>query len=486
MKLELREISKVIGNYLSRSGYNISYIDYSTKIQEFLSWYKGTTTWHEYKVWNGTNNIGKTRASLDMAKTACEDMASLLMNEKVKINMADELSQKMIDDCLEDNNYYVMQNNLIEIMCGLGTGANVESIYTDSKGLIQKKIDYIHGDMIFPLTWDNGKIIECAFGTIGKEDNKVFYTLIIHRLGDDGKYIIETVNIDSEGSVVIPSSLAQGQEENSSIFETGSEIPLFQIIKPNIVNNYDKTCPLGMSIFGNAIEILKSIDTKYDSWRNEFETGKRKIFIKSNLMNVQYKVDSADVVPVVDPSDTIFYQIEWSKDDVPIHEFSPDLRDAEHANSLDVELKLFSRKVGLGDSFYAFNNGAVARTATEVVSTNSALFRNLKKHELVLKSAIIGMCRALLNLENIFNGGNYDVWQEITVDFDDSIVEDTDKEQQKAMAEYNAGLIDRVEYFVLTRNMTREQAQKLVAEMDATDTMKETLNFMNSSQFGGF
>ena len=32
--------------------------------------------------------------------------------------------------------------------------------------------------------------------------------------------------------------------------------------------------------------------------------------------------------------------------------------------------------------------------------------------------------------------------------------------------------------------MTREQAQKLVAEMDATDTMKETLNFMNNG--GGF
>ena len=54
------------------------------------------------------------------------------------------------------------------------------------------------------------------------------------------------------------------------------------------------------------------------------------------------------------------------------------------------------------------------------------------------------------------------------------------------MAEYNAGLIDRAEYFVLTRNMTREQAQKLVAEMDSTDTMKQTLDFMNSSQFGGF
>ena len=483
--MELSKISSVVGGYLKRSGYNVSYIDYSQKIQEFLSWYKGVTTWHEYKVWNGTTNVGQTRASLDMAKIACEDMASLLMNEKVKINMADDLSQKLIDDCLEDNNYYVMQNNLVEIMCGLGTGANIESIYI-SNGLVQKKIDYIHGDMIFPLSWENGKITECAFGKIGKEDDEVFYTLIIHELGEDGKYIIKTVDIDRKGKVVIPSNLAQGEEDDVTIFETGSEIPLFQIIKPNIVNNYDKTCPLGMSIFGNSIENLKSIDTKYDSWRNEFETGKRKIFIKSNLMNVQYKVDSSDVVPVVDPSDTIFYQVEWTKDDVPIHEFSPALRDTEHANSLDIELKLFSRKVGLGDSFYAFNNGAVARTATEVVSTNSALYRNLKKHELVLKSAIIGMCRALLNLENIFNRGAYDVNQQITVDFDDSVIEDTEKEQQKAIAEYQAGVIDRVEYFVKVNKMTREQAKQYVAEMDASNTMKQTLDFMNSSQFGGF
>jgi len=241
-----------------------------------------------------------------------------------------------------------------------------------------------------------------------------------------------------------------------------------------------------MSIFGNSIENLKSIDTKYDSWRNEFETGKRKIFIKSDLMNVNYKINSAEVTPVVDPSDTIFYQIEWTKDDVPIHEFSPALRDTEHANSLDVELKLFSRKVGLGDSFYAFNNGAVARTATEVISTNSALFRNLRKHELILEKALVEMCRALMSLENIWNGGDYDIEQDITINFDDSIIEDTEKEKQQAMAEFQAGIIDRVEYFCLTRDMTRKQAQKLIAEMDATDTMKQTMDFTNSSAFGGF
>lgn len=486
--MELNKIARVVSKYLTKSGYNVSYIDYSNKIQEFFSWYRGRTPWHEYKIWTGASSVTCNRASLDMAKTACEDMASLLLNEKVNIKMSDDKSQEFIDNTIEDNNFWVMGNQLIELMCALGTGAFVENVFSDINGNVLQKIDYIHGDMIFPLSWDNGQITECAFGKAGKENDKVFYTLIIHEIGDDGNYVIKTVNINTQGSVVIPSDLANGAKNSdySEIIETGSSIPLFQIIKPNIVNNYDKTCPLGMSIFGNSIENLKSIDTKYDSWRNEFETGKRKIFIKSNLMNVQYKINNAEVVPVVDPSDTIFYQIEWAKDDVPIHEFSPQLRDTEHSNSLDVELKLFSRKVGLGDSFYAFNNGAVARTATEVVSTNSALFRNVKKHELILNKALIDMCRALMNLENLFNGGGYDVWQEITVNFDDSIIEDTEKEKTQAMAEYQAGIIDRIEYFVLTRDMTREQAQKFVAEMDATNTMKQTMDFANSSAFGGF
>lgn len=485
MKLEIKEITAAVGKYLKTSGYNVSYINYAQKIQEFFSWYKGRTTWHEYFVNTGIARVKAQRASLNMAKTCCEDMASMLMNEKVAITMADEASQTVIDKALEDNNFRVNANQLMEIACALGTGAYVESVI-DNNGEIQTIIDYIHGDMIFPLTWDNGKITECAFGKTGMDGGKVFYTLIIHELADDGTYNIRTVDIDSKGNVVIPMTFATGTGEEREVVETGSTIPLFQIIKPNIVNNYDKTCPLGMSIFGNAIDILKSIDVKYDSWRNEFETGKRKIFIKSGLFSVTYKPLDGSVVPVVDPTDTIFYQIEWTKDDIPIHEFSPQLRDADHSNSIDSELKLFSRKVGLGDGFYAFNGGGVARTATEVVSTNSSLFRNLDKHELILRFALIGMCRALLNLENIYNGGSYDVCQEITVNFDDSIIEDSEKEQARAINEFNMGLIDRVEYFVLTRKMTREQALKFVAEMDATNTMKETQSLLNSSTFGGF
>lgn len=480
--MEKNEIAKVVGRYLRTSGYNVSYIEYANKIQEYLNWYRGKTAWHDYYVNTGTCRTKAERASLNMSKTVCEDMASLLLNEKVAIKLSDEKSQKLIDNILEDNNFRECSNQLMELACALGTGAFVESVDENNK----TKIDYIHGDMIFPLSWENGKITECAFGKVGRDDDEVFYTLIIHELDDNGFYVIRTVDIDKKGKAVIPSNLASVGNSTDEVINTGSKVKLFQIIKPNIVNNYDKTCPLGMSIFGNAIDILKNIDVKYDSWRNEFETGKRKIFIKSDLYSVKYKIDSSTITPVVDPTDTIFYTIEWTKDDIPIHEFSPEIRNEPHSSGLDSELKLLSRKTGLGDGFYSFDNGAVARTATEIVSVNSSLYRNMRKHKIVLRSSLVRMCRALLELENIYKGGTYDVFQDITIDFDDSIIEDSSKIREEALKEFNNGLIDRVEYFVKANGMSREQALDYVAEMDATDTMKKTMDFANSSTFGGF
>lgn len=482
--ISIENLAKVVGGYLNKGGWNIPYVDYFTKIQQYLSWYRGSVDdFHNYKVYQGTRIVGCTRATLGMAKTVCEDTAGVLLNEKIKITMAEPLSQGLIDNVFKANNFYVNANQLVEIASALGTGAFVNGV--DDKRV--QKIDYVHGDMIFPLSWENGKIIECAFVIPGKEDGEVYCTLILHKKNKvTGMYEIETIDLKDNGDRIIPQHiLGGGQVQNKNIFYTKSKNPLFHIIKPNIVNNFDKTCPLGMSIFGNAIETLKNIDIKYDSWRNEFETGKRKIFIKSNLYSITIKTDitDANIVPVVDPTDTMFYEIEWTKDDIPIHEFSPALRDAEHLNSIDAELKLLGRKVGLGDNFYSFISGNVARTATEVVMSNNVLWRNKNKNELILNEAITGVCKSILELENIFNGGAYDTEQEIAIYFDDSVIEDTETKRKNALEDYNAGIIDRVEYYSITRGVSREIALKKIAEMDATNTMKETLSFMNG---GGF
>lgn len=482
---DLPNVVKVIKDYLKTSARNVAYMDYSTIIQDYLSWYRGKTKWHSYNVYNGSNNIECQRVSLCMAKTVCEDMASLELNEKCSIKLEDEQAQLFVDQTLEDNNFREQGNQLMELTNALGTGAFVVGIVEDN-GYLAPQIDFIHGDMIFPLKWDNGIVRECAFVKIGGNNKETEYTVISH-IFENGQYIIKTAEIDKKGKLVRPCDICEGDfnEVGELIYETGSSVPLFQILRPNIVNNYDKTNPLGMSIFGNAIDILKSIDAIYDSWHNEFILGKKRIFVKSDLKKVVVNPGNG-VVDQIDANDVLFYQLDWTgkdNDKPPIYETQMQIRANEHIESLDKQLNLLSRKVGLGDNFYSFNGVGVGRTATEVISTNSSLFRNLKKQELVIGRALKGLVRAILQVGNMLGIGNFDIEQDITIDFDDSIIEDTEKEKAQALTEYNAGLIDQVEYFVLTRNMTREQAIKFIAEMKATDTMKEVSSILNN--FGG-
>lgn len=484
------DIANAVGKYLERSGINVSYIPYTDVVQDCYSWYKNETDWHNYYVWNGLRRIHKERAKLGMAKMACEDWASLLINEKVKITASGDKEQAIIDETLKDNKFVVEANKLVELMFALGTGAFVETWNN------KVTIDYIHGDLIFPISWDNGVIKECAFATIGGTLEKAEYTLILHLLDETGCYVIKTVEIDADGGVCRPTrpiQIAQGlqvieaeDKEFTSIIYTGSNVPCFQIIKPNIVNNYDKTSPFGMNIIYNAIDILKSIDTEYDSLLNEFSLGKKRIFVKNGLRSIKVVDNKADrknaLINHIDPNDTEFYTLNADGGEdgkIPIQIFDPSLRTSEHSVALNMQMNLFARAVGLGDGFYEFNGSNSARTATEIVSINSALFRNLNKHELMMTDAINGLCKAILSLYNIYGKEKVNIDAEITIDYDDSIIDDTEKTQQKAMAEYNAGLIDQIEYFALTRDMTREQAQKFVAEMKATDTMKQVDSILN-------
>lgn len=491
--MEVRDIANAMQKYLSRSNRNISYIPYTTVIQECYAWYRNLTDWHKYYVYSGLRKVNCERAKLGMSKMACEDWASLLLNEKVKITTDGDLEQEQIHKVLKNNNFSVEANKLVEIMFALGTGAFVET--WNGKDVV---IDYIQGDMIFPLSWDNGIISECAFAKIGGGLDKAEYTIILHTLEEIGgkkQYVIKTVELDAEGGVCRPTrpidvsyglkTKTEESKEFTSIIYTETDVPCFQIIKPNIVNNYDKTNPLGMGIIYNALDILKSIDTEYDSLLNEFQLGKKRIFVKSGLKSI-VKLSSKDaknsIVNHIDPNDTMFYTLNSDTEDgkLPIQVYDPTLRTNEHNIALNTQLNLFSRAVGLGDGYYEFSGSNVARTATEIVSINSSLFRNLCKHELVMTQALEGMVRAILNLYNIYSNTNFNINTEVTIDYDDSIIDDTEKKQQKAMAEFNAGLIDQVEYFAITRNLSREQALKFVAEMKATDTMKEVSSFMNN------
>ena len=66
--------------YLKSQGYSTIDQAFYRDITFWMKWYRGKTTFHNYRVYNGTRHVSKTRKSMGLAKRVAEDWANLLLN----------------------------------------------------------------------------------------------------------------------------------------------------------------------------------------------------------------------------------------------------------------------------------------------------------------------------------------------------------------------------------------------------------------------
>lgn len=447
-------MKETLSGYLRKQGYDTpSDLTYS-HIDEWLEWYQNDVeNFHKYKVYTGVNIRQEERYRLGMAKTVSEDWANLLMNERVDVRCEDELQNDVLQEALQRNNFRIRANQLVEIAFALGTGAI--TVYANADGLAE--VDYIRADCICPISWDNGDIIECAFGSERRYNGKQALFVSIHRKGreEDGEdpdvYYIENhvVNEDTGNEMPLPDNVAD-------LIGTGSTEPMFSIITPNVFNNIDIESPLGISVYANAIWELKGCDLVYDSYMNEFVLGRKRVLVGQRAVARMMENDGV-TVPAFDPNDTVFvtYTDNAAEDQTPIKEIDMQLRANEHELAIQRALDLLSMKCGLGPGYYRFDNG-VMKTATEVVSSNSKLYRNLCKHELIPDFALKRVARNILFVEM----GIED--PDITIDFDDSVIEDTDKERTTDRQDVAMGAMQLWEYRKKYYGGTDEEAKEAI------------------------
>ena len=396
-----------------------------------------------------------TRYFLGMAKTVCEDWASLLLNEKVQITVNNEQFQKTLDNILLKNNFRVRGNQIIEMAFALGSGGFVE--FQDAKG--STNIDYISAQQIYPITTINGEITECAFASeVSKDDKGSTYYINIHTLDDNGNYIIENKKIKANDDHI------EEITDNNLLdtITTNSPIPRFQIIKPNICNNLNYDSGLGISVYANAIDSLKSVDIAFDSYVNELSLGRKRIYIPQSMLQMTMGNDGV-TSPAFDVNDMSFYAV--SDDSVDkLTETNGELRFEAHEAALQKFLNLLSKKCGLGTDRYEFKQDGV-KTATEVISEKSDLYQSRQKHGLILISALQNMVKSIAEIEGIDSAE-----LEVNIQLDDSIIEDNNAISNRSLLELQSGVIDRIEYYKRVYGMTDEAAAKLDKDIKARAT----------------
>lgn len=459
---------------LKQLGYATVPEEFYTKVQEWKSWYVGDVKgFHRYKVRNGTSMVRCKRYTLNMGKKIPEDWANLLMNEKVKITLEGQKEQAFVDRVFTENNFLVKANEMQEKAFALGTVAFIPRVVGmeaketgpvpgSARGIV---MDYVTVEHIWPLAWQNGIITECAFDSIVTVNGEQYCYLQIHHKVN-GLYDIENRlykyrnnNVDTEvGLTSVPNF-----KRVPRVVHTGSDRRRFVIDRPNIANNFDDS-PLGISIYANSIDVLKGADVAYDSYVNEFVLGKKRIMVKPSAMKY------LDGEPVFDSDDLAYYVLpEDVSDGAVITPIDMTLRTQEHNTGIQDQLNLLSSKCGFGETYYRFDGGSIT-TATQVISENSTMFRTIKKHEIILEQVLTELCRIILRLGNTaMNAGlNEDV--EISIDFDDSIIEDKQSDFARDMQLLNAGIMNDWEFRSKWMNEDEATAKKMLPKMEDMTT----------------
>ncbi|MCI9355251.1 MAG: phage portal protein [Firmicutes bacterium] len=462
-----------IQQYLKKIGFDTVDMSFYSQIEQWQQWYQGKVKkFHNYEAYNGKQKVMCERLSLQMAKKVCEDWANLLMNEKVTITIEGDREQQFIDTVLENNNFIVKSNESQEYKAAYGTVAyvpymqNVEVLQNTGEvigaNIKDIHINYVTGDFIFPLSWENGKIKECAFGAVKVIEGKEYFYLQMHTL-EHNDYVITNLLFDNTNGQMLEIeniNSVKGFENVAKRIVTKTNKPQFVIDRMNIVNNINKNNPMGIAVFANSIDVLKAIDIVFDSYNNEFILGRKRIMVAEEALQIE------NSKMIFDPTDMAFYRLpEGINDDNFIKEIDMSLRANEHEIALQNRLNLLSAKCGFGENHYKFEQGSIT-TATQIISENSSLFRTLKKHEIILECAIRELVQILLWLGNQYLNLSLNEKAEVAIDFDDSIIEDRQTELTDMRLDVSAGLLKPELYIMKKYKVDEQTAKNMMAEQN--------------------
>lgn len=458
-----------IFNYFKQKGIDTVDAAFYRKIEEWNSWYvSNVRNFSFYKVHVGRGGYKRCRRkSLGMAKKLSEDIADLLLNERVAITLDDDVTNTFVRNVLDDNHFLVMGNDYQERKAYTGTVAYIpflKNLTVDKNGEVQDGvigINYVDAKNIYPVSWENGKVTECIF-TFSHTVSGKKYLLVQSHLVKGQEYVIENTVLRCEKGSQSGTELEEKEWKQLKPFammaretKTGSQEPQFVIDRLNIVNNADESNPMGVAIFANAIDVLKKLDTEFDSYYNEFDLGRKRIFVSPDLLTDEHGN------MVFDPDDSVFYSLpeEYDKKDGGLlKEIDMNIRAEQHSKAINDDLNYLSLKCGFGTEHYQFSGSGV-KTATEIVSENSDMYRMIKKHEIILEDVLKELVRIIIRLGIVLHKPlNPDC--EITIEFDDSIIEDKETERNRDRQDVSMGVMSHAEYRAKWYGETKEEAEK--------------------------
>ncbi|WDF02947.1 phage portal protein [Shouchella hunanensis] len=430
-------------------------------IDTWLALYKGyLSEWHDLRYTTVSGGKKRRMATLGMPKVVSQEMASLIFNERCEINVSDPDLKENIASILKKNKFTKRFQDYLEYSFALG-GVVIKP-YHDGK---QIKLSYVTADCFVPVSWDNQGISEGCFVNESKKGDKKFTHLEWH-LWENGVYVVKNELYESKDNELgkpVPLSLLYPNLEEETKIENFTRSN-FVYIKPSIANNIDLHSPLGISIYANALDTIKSLDIAFDSYQREFKLGKKRVIVPTSAIRTVVD-EHGNMVRYFDADDEVYEALNLGQDSDEIKDITISLRVEEHVMAINSLLNLLAMQTGFSSGSFSFDGQSV-KTATEVVSENSKTFKTKQSHENVIEAALTELVDCIVQTAELYETFSAPTGEwEVTVSFDDSIAEDKLGEINKQTLMLSSGIQSKKRAIMKVHGLSEEEAIQWLQEI---------------------
>lgn len=417
-------------------------------------------------------NLNKKKFELsrmNFAKRCCADDANLC--EIISVSPEkEETAQQFINEFLENNNFDVRYREQLEKTSATGTvGAylylNKSEYIKDGNAVMAKGgnilINYCDADCIIPLTVENKLVTECAFSATNTVKGNERTTLVIftkNKVGVKFLYKADTIVFDESGRRL---------DSESFSLQLG-EIKPFSVMINAEVNNIENMEGYGLPKIYNSIPLFKAVDLCYSILYGDLDKGEKIVFINEMLSCLKINVNGEAELTSQQKDLFVLLGERLPEQDSIIKEYNPEIRVDQITKAFELVLSLLSMQFGYGSKKYTFENGQI-KTATEYIGTKQDSMQELNKQRKQATDYIEDIIHAAMWFSNQFSETNYNLNEVLSIEFDDSYVEDKQAKLEAMRADalsFPEVPILKVWYMMEKYNIPEDEAKKYMQYTD--------------------
>lgn len=355
-----------------------------------------------------------------------------------------------------------------------------------------QNIDYIEPGSFAPTETDsNGNILGCVFQSQIQRGNYTYTRLEWHRFEDaateDGtaarvyritNYAYKARTGKYGGSAITnigdPCSLTEVKEWANiapDIAIENVEMPLFAYFKNPAPNRIDRTSPLGVPVWHNAMKELKDLDIAWSRKSAEVEDSKHMTFVAQSA--IQFAEQHNLKLP------RWVRGLEMGVDaDSTVHEHVSTLLTDQRISDINSILSLISTKCGFSQGFFQLDEKTGMMTATQVEADDQETIRTIKNIRDALRDALTQLLYGCNVMADLYSDTPPELWETLkeSLEFHFGDITYSYEEDKAAWWKYRIqGDVPPWMYYVKFEKMSEEEAKAMVEESKSEQIQQETL-----------